>query len=338
MTILEKELWIKEYYLSLNNEPIKINGEEWEYKELKSCDHIITPTKTYIISNIAQLLQQNIETNGVAIEKTINIIRMKDRCLTNLIKTLDDHDLVWPWKTYQLHNEKVRYSSGTDESPQPDKDGRKTVWPSASFITKDVSSFQPINDKFSKDSSNVYYQYYKVWNHPHGWVDEKPNVATFQAIENSNYWFDSKDIPPHAVFNYVYHWFNYVEWAMIKDGKYEIIKNDSMEVFKDSYNRFFAGHERIKIEHPEQCKHVVDNFFFDGENIYLVCGTAGYNLTEMYNLIWWENIQKISSQEELKTINWFVSENVVNHVKKWSVYKIWDRFFAYDGLIDIKRL
>lgn len=127
---------------------------------MDTCDYITTPTKKYIIENIAHLLQQNIETDHTAAAAAISEIRESDKILLHHI--LKKSELLGPGKPYQLHNGQVRYSSGDMESPKIDENGRKNIRPSATFITSDIDGFQPITKNFSKDNTYVYYQYYRI--------------------------------------------------------------------------------------------------------------------------------------------------------------------------------
>ncbi|MFA5748306.1 MAG: hypothetical protein WC872_04335, partial [Candidatus Absconditabacterales bacterium] len=116
---------------------------------------------------------------------------------------------------------------------------------------------------------------------------------------------------------------NLVEGAVIENKNYEIINNDQVELLKDSTNNFYSGHTHLgngkslfEIEYPYQCNHVIENFLFDGNNVYLVIGMSIYNLTQMYSFTSGETIFK-------------TAENL---------YKIGDKQFTYDGLLDIKLL
>ncbi|EKD24935.1 MAG: hypothetical protein ACD_80C00145G0069 [uncultured bacterium (gcode 4)] len=302
MTILEKELLINEPYLSLDKEKVKINGEEWDYNKLNSCDHIITPTKIYIISNIAHLLQQNIETNWVSIEKVINKMREKDEILTELIHTLSGNDLVGPWKTYQVHNEAIRYSHGETETLKRDEHGRTTIRPSWNFITRDIRNFQPINKKFSKDSEHIYRTSHQVKDSKFPESDTHPNKEKFQSLLDSNYWYDGQ---------YVFHCSNLVKWAIIEDENYNYYGNDRMEIIKDSYNQWYSWYQKLEISHPECCVPVLENFLFDWENVYVVSGFVVHNLTKLCDLTPWANISKEDDD-----------------------YKIWDKYFRYNGDIN----
>jgi hypothetical protein len=134
----------------------------------------------------------------------------------------------------------------------------------------------------------------------------RPN-ETFQPLGESNYWED---------WIHVYHTRNLVAWAKIKDGKYEIIKNDQMEILIDSLHQMYAWHKKLPIKNPEQCKHMVDNFLFDWASVYLIVWDVSYDLTEIYKLTPGENISKLSDGK----------------------YKIGKKEFTYDGLMDIKFL
>ncbi|MFA5748287.1 MAG: hypothetical protein WC872_04235, partial [Candidatus Absconditabacterales bacterium] len=199
MTILEKTLGIENDYLSLDKESIIINDEKGMYKSSHSCDHITTPTKIYIITNIAHLLQQNIRTDSACIQHTLAKIRGQDKILTELLHTLHGNDLIGVEKPYQIHNGSVRYSTGTGENKEYDEQGRKILRPSGTFITQDTKSFQPINKRFSKDSKYIYWTYHQIKDCRFPEYDICPDVHSFKPLEESNYGCDGK---------YVFHTFN----------------------------------------------------------------------------------------------------------------------------------
>ncbi len=294
-----KDLWIKQ------KEKLIVNNEESSVKSiLNSCIWVqnqwadLKTIREYCISNIGQLLMLNPVFANQEIQEKIEAIKTKDDEIMQKRKELYPvfwNELIWEWKPYLLQNWWIWYSFGTLKS-----EDWITIRPSATPITNDVLWFKPINEKFSTDSKNAYFQYYQIWN------NVKPNLANLEPIENSNYSCDWEN---------VFHWFNHVEWAII-DWKYEIINNDKVELLKDSEGDWFSWHKKAKIKYPERCEYVVDNFLFDWECVYMVSWSSVYNFTELFWLKSGNNISKI----------W---ENT---------YQIWEKSFTHDGLIEIKRL
>jgi hypothetical protein len=314
MGVFEKWLGIHDYSVPLRNQRISINGEKWMYKELDTYDYIITPTKKYIIMNIAHLLQQNIEPSYTSTAEVIYKIGLDDK--KTLLDLFWESKLIWPEKTYQLHNGKIRYSSGMNESKEADEEWRMIIRPSAEFITTDIEYFQPINKKFSRDHYYVYHQQHPIWNCMD--IDEKPDPEEFKPLEESNYWSDGKK---------VFHRFHEVKGAKISSTHYEVINNEHMELLKDSLGQFFCWHNKLDIAHPESCAHVMDWFLFDWEYVYLVAWDSGSNLTRWYKLPLWEIVEKPNPE----SIKFKEKKLVDNTTTEWSLYRIGDMYFKYDG-------
>lgn len=290
---------------------IEINGEQGKIT-LGIFSRITTPTKEYTVRTIASLLQQDIEAEDPAINNQIRQIREKDKALVDeLLTVIGNSDLIGKDKAYQLHNGKIRYSSGTRQSTEPNAEWKIHIWPSADFITEDIKHFQPITNNFSRDKENVYYKSHKIWSNQ----KVRPHPEKFKPLEESNYWFDGEN---------VFHGFNRVPWAITYEWKYEIISNERVEVLKDSHNQFFSWHEKMDIAHPEKCEHVLENFFFDGESVYMIAWGC-HNITKLYRLPSGEAIQKLDSANP-------------DYDTNQELYKIGDTLLSYNGELELNVL
>ncbi|MFA6256399.1 MAG: hypothetical protein WC606_04410 [Candidatus Absconditabacterales bacterium] len=295
MNIIES--WLRISDPSIKDQRLKINGEEGKYQEAEkqrgeSADRIITPTKEYIIENIAGLLQQNIEPGYSKLATDLYQIQKNDEKL--LLEIFGKNDLIGPGKTYQVHNGGIRYSSDTKESGITDNQRRKFVQPSSKFITNDINHFKPHNKHFSENSTKIYW---------HDWgICDKGGKTERQvhALQDSNF----------LVYNdIVFFATEEVKGAMVVDDYYSIIKLDRTEIIKDSNGVMFSGACKLKIKHPEHCEQVMDDFLFDGECVYLALLNQVANITELYKFTPGETISK--------------GEN--------SIYKIGNKSFTYDN-------
>ena len=76
----------------MKDQRLRINGEEGIYEEFRSCDHILTPTKKYIIENIAELLQQDIEPCYTKTATDLSNIKKHDEA--SLLEIFGKSDLI----------------------------------------------------------------------------------------------------------------------------------------------------------------------------------------------------------------------------------------------------
>lgn len=318
-----EDLWIKP------GEKVTIDNEVFKIKKvLSSCLWLtnewenLSTTKEYCIDNIAHLLQLNPSFQNEEIQSKIETIQLQDWILMTTRQRMCElenrsNDLLWEWKTYIFHDKTIRYSYGTSIS----KDWR-TLRPSATPITSDILGFNPINKIFSTDEEDAYYTYHRIWSTNKNNNFIKPNIKKLEVIQDSDYCYDDEN---------VFNRFNYVEWAKIIDWGYEIIKHEETwtEVLIDSNKRIFAGHEDItgNIKNPKLFKHVFENFFFDGTNVYRINWLDCHNITELFSQDEWANIQKIESKEEIASIKTRKPWRANNS----QFYKIGDSTFAKDS-------
>lgn len=243
-------------------------------------------TKSYIIDNIAKLLMLNSRFDNLNTQTEIECIKTRDKVLT-LLKC----DLVWEWKPYMIIDWKVWWSGWVYWSTDIHWNQTNTYYPSAEFITDDISNFVPINESFSRVWIRVYYRYYPIWNNQ--WIYPNPNE--FQPIWDTKYWHDN---------NNLFCWSYCVDWADISDWIKIVSEED--ELIVDSSNQVFYWSENVEVISPENFEHSLDNFYFDGSHVYLVYWRL-YDITEMYKLEERNNIVCLGSDK----------------------YKIWEVEFTY---------
>lgn len=274
MSYVEK-LWISD------GTPVTLNWENCHFIVLDTLVQIVWDTVEYIVDNIAQLLLLNPNFEDANIQAKIEAIRTRDSAIEVL-----EHELIGEWKTYVIIDWSVWWD-GNGLTKQGEK-----LRASAECITNDITHFKPINALFSRDESNVYYQYYKIWDYN---TQICPNPDTFHPIWNSSYWHDWVNL---------FCWFNFVKWADVSNWV-ELISEKHSYV-RDSSNQIFWWHTKVNVVSPDNFAHSYDDFFFDGEHVYM----DRQDITKWHRLPKWENIVSIGG----------------------NIYKIWEVEFEYDGL------
>lgn len=270
--------------------------------------------RRYCISNIAQLLSLNPEFGKSQHEYIYNIlwnINSKDNKnrQASVAKIPSDilENLI-SWK-YEVYNSSVWYSF--DPVIDQIKRWEKTIRPTDTLITNDVEWFRPLNKFFSVDSRNWYYMNYNLTNlHPE--VFQVCDPKSLKPIWNSHYAYDKGN---------VYYGFHEIEWAYITNNNYKIIKGYhkdwSDDILVDSNGKYFYGLAEIP-SYKSETMELVDNFVYNGSEVFLLSGLDTFSLNEMFSIPKWNNIEHI----------W--DHSLVNN-DKYKHYKIWDMELYYDG-------
>lgn len=303
MVALAQDLWINSW------KKVILEGEKYTADVKASVIQFkhAEKNKLVIVENIAQLLQLNPSFSDKDIQEKVFETQEKDlllkcqRMSADEIKNNFNNEMIGPDKTYQIAWGNIRYSFGWDKTDE-------LVRPSANFITEDALHFQPIDKQLSMDSTSIYWQYYKV-------------AARVKDKLPERFWKTKYRIYNGNLFS----WNTYVSNTSASP-----IQLDSFADVESLYTdviRINWTHPKIitwqreahVVKRPRKLEHSVDNFFFDGENIYMLYWEL-YNITDMYKLPPYQNIELLSKEG------------------KWGVYNIGlsKMQLEYDGGMGLK--
>lgn len=146
------------------------------------------------------------------------------------------------------------------------------------IITDDVLEFNPINRYYSHDSKDFYFKNQRIW------TILSPDISSFESFWESYFAKDSE---------YVYFRNRKIHWANPKNAKlisepHKLLIDWNWDLYVNEKRR-----EMSDITIQQELKHLIDDFFSDGECLYIFDRWYLLNLSKLLGFNNWSDIKNI---------------------------------------------